>query len=96
MSAFQPPSEALTNLYGWKADAIAQVLGKLINNAKHRAKVKKVPFDLSYSRVESLYVAQKGLCFYSGREMDIFPNSTKQRRRRLAISMDRLNPKLGY
>jgi hypothetical protein len=89
--------EDLATAFGHKAGAITSALYRLRRNAKARARNKGLPFGLTFYHLCSVYLAQGGLCFYSGREMQLSPDRERRTTRtRLAISVDRLNKDEGY
>jgi hypothetical protein len=65
---------------------------------QNRAKANKVPFDLDYKYLESLYNFQNGTCFYSGLKMKLksINFSNKKCADYDVLSVDRIIPKNGY
>jgi hypothetical protein len=61
---------------------------------KKRAKTFGIPFQLKASDLVSLYVAQKGLCYYTGEQMLVGNKLGKSRRN--SLSLDRLDQTKGY
>lgn len=69
-------------------------LRKKTSDCKKRAKQANLPFDMGYQRLIDLYNKQQGLCYYTDTQMEwnhgrglALPNS---------LSIDKLNPELGY
>lgn len=69
----------------------------LVNGAKQRAKVKEIPFDLTYEWVEKKL--KRGLCEVSGTPFYIRPYSNREEYTKVhphSPSLDQINPSKGY
>lgn len=67
----------------------------LWTNARNRAKLKQVPFDLTLEYLIGLYETQAGKCPITKRSFDLTDNETTQFNPN-SPSLDRISPKLGY
>jgi hypothetical protein len=64
--------------------------------AKSRAKKKSLPFDIDAEYLLSLWKDQQGCCKLTGVKFDLTKWGTKGQVNPDAISVDRINPGLGY
>lgn len=68
-------------------------MGDRFNKVKRRAKVEKVPFNLTKEFLINLYNYQKGLCFYTG---EILHLTNGKGRLPSGLSIDRIDNSKGY
>jgi len=84
-----PPSGESSKFYkGYKG-----ISSKYIENARHRAQYKKLPFDLTLEFLWKLYEEQGGKCAISGTPISFGNNS---RSTGASASLDRIDPHKGY
>ena len=69
---------------------------RLCNSAKNRAKIKSLPFDLTVKYLLDLYEEQEGLCALTSVAFDFEPHSRKSVANKDTISLDRIEPDMGY
>lgn len=81
-------------LYANNALDPAWRLNKLCHMAKHRAKEKDVPFNISAEYLNNLWEIQEGRCAVSGRAFVLEAGSGRVHPD--TVSVDRIVPELGY
>lgn len=64
-------------------------LSQLLGSAKWRSKQKNIEFDITLDYLNELYNKQNGLCPYTGQKLTLEPGHN-------GLSLDRINPLLGY
>jgi hypothetical protein len=64
-------------------------LSQLLGSAKWRSTKKNIEFDLSLDYLHELYNKQNGICPYTGQKLTLEPGHN-------GLSLDRINPLLGY
>lgn len=67
----------------------------MLNGAKHRAKVFKKPFDLTFEFVKKMYEDQDGRCLLTGRKFD-WSKSPVSRNNPNAPTIDKIEAAMGY
>lgn len=77
--------------------AVRWYLNRKMSNYKNRAKYLKIKYNLSLDYLVDLYNKQNNCCYYTGKQMrlntyGVGSNNIPHN----AVSLDRLNPKLGY
>lgn len=65
--------------------SIESKIHKLLLGAKHRTIRNKLDFNITEQDLLNQFKKQKGLCFYTGEKLNIS-----------VLSIDRVNPKIGY
>jgi DNA-binding CsgD family transcriptional regulator len=73
-----------------KIDCLEERVKYVLRNAKSRAGIKGMAFDLTVEGIKSIYASQKGLCFYSGLPMTFKTNDSA------LMSVDRIDSNGGY
>lgn len=74
---------------------LRDTIRKMLNMARTRAKERGMPFDISHDDIMDKLEAQQGLCALSKTEFNI--DATENgRRRKLSMSIDRINSSGGY
>lgn len=68
---------------------------ELFNGAKHRAKIKEVPFDLTLGFLEDLWNQQEGCCYLTKRKFD-WQQTGISRNNPNSPSLDRIDNSKGY
>jgi len=77
-------------------NSLESYLKNRIRAIKTRAKDKSIPFNITVEDLKNIYTNQEGKCFYTDVEMQI-PSSTEGIcKATLTLSVDKINPKLGY
>jgi len=71
-------------------------LRRLLNGSKARAKLKSLPFNLTLEYLKDLYNEQEGLCAITNVSFCFEPHQTKHVANKNTISLDRVEPELGY
>ncbi|KAB2911454.1 MAG: hypothetical protein F9K29_22425 [Hyphomicrobiaceae bacterium] len=69
---------------------------KMLSNARHRAKVRNLPFDLTAADLERALAAHGCRCAVSGLRFDMAPPGDTCTRRPFAPSLDRIDNAKGY
>jgi len=72
------------------------VLMILSNSTKSRAKTKGLKYELDFDYLKQLFIKQKGRCFKTGISFKISIGKTINCRSPWSLSLDRINPKIGY
>jgi hypothetical protein len=67
---------------------------RMLSSAKTRAKLKQVPFNITYNYLLKLWYEQNEKCCISGITFDF--SESKERVNKYAPSLDRIIPELGY
>lgn len=79
-----------------ESSSIRGTLLKILKNAKYRAEYKNVPFDIDLNYLLDLWSKQSGKCSLTGFSFELGPSPKKGYAKRNAVSLDRLQPELGY
>lgn len=86
---------ALSRFYNLKENpTLLNLLKSRMAAAKSRSKKKNILFNLDIEYLLNVYHNQKGKCYYSGIDLKIKIESCNNNRN--VISVDRINPELGY
>ena len=72
------------------------MFGRAVANARSRAAKKGIPFDLTRDDVMVMFEEQAGRCFYSGIKLNVVKSDAKRTHDPFKMSLDCVNPKLGY
>lgn len=87
------------NKFGWRQKCLNYpniMFGRAVRNARSRAEKKGIPFDLTKDDVMQMFEKQKGLCFYSGLELNVVKADASRMHDPLKMSLDCVDPTLGY
>lgn len=71
-------------------------LDNMMGGARHRAKAKKLPFDIDKRYLEKLWDETKGRCALTGIPFDLTHSGEAGLPNKHAPSIDRIEPSLGY
>lgn len=71
-------------------------MAKILGSAKHRAKIKKLPFDLDHEFLVELWENQNGACALTAIPFYLGPPPEEGHTPAYTPSIDRIVPKLGY
>ena len=92
----KPRKYEITDNYAeWSLD-YKRRLAKLTQMAKHRAKVKELPYDIDKEHVRKLWEDSEGCCALTGQKLCLEKWGGKGQVHPQAPSLDRIEPKLGY
>lgn len=64
-----------------------------IGTSRARAKLKNLPFDLTVDFIKTLWLEQRGECFWTGKPLDFVNGEARDPFR---PSLDKIHPKSGY
>lgn len=78
-----------------------KALNRQLCSVKSRAKRGKIPFDIDFAYIRLIYEEQRGLCALTGLGLNMTPckglcNKKNGRPDALRMSIDRIDPSLGY
>jgi hypothetical protein len=85
--------EKINNQKKWQNNNIIKVR---ILGAKHRAKRKNIEFNIDEDYINELLIKQNYRCTYTNTELELKMGSDDMFINPNTISIDRINPKLGY
>lgn len=71
-------------------------LKRLLNGSKTRAHSKSLPFNLTLDYLKEMYEEQEGLCAVTNKPFCFTSHPTKHVADKDSVSLDRVDPKLGY
>ncbi len=69
---------------------------KALQGARRRARKKNLPFCLDIPTIRDVFTKQNGNCFYSGIKMNIVKNQNNQLHDEFKMTIDCIDPNLGY
>uniref|UniRef100_UPI003F8505AF GcrA family cell cycle regulator n=1 Tax=Candidatus Pelagibacter sp. HIMB1517 TaxID=3413341 RepID=UPI003F8505AF len=71
-------------------------INKIKVNIKQRKSTRDTKVEISWEELESIYIKQRGLCFYSGIELIPFVGKKTKESRYTQLSVDRIDNAKGY
>lgn len=82
--------ECLKSSEKYKNYSQTNTLEKIFKNSKKTAAMRRLEFSITFEEVQQLLLKQRGLCFYSGRQMTLSTNDPCK------LTLDRVDSSLGY